>query len=122
MGVGTIIAALIGAGTSIYAGEKQNEATQQAGIEARRLGAQQRQDVLAQNRANLDLSKQQLSQQGALQREQMALSERMQTTQLNQQLARDISGRQSEQYSRALGIINSNTQLKNRLRSLFGGS
>ena len=117
----TIIAALIGAGTSMYAGEQENFAMGQARDEARKLADQERTDTLRANQQRLEFQQQQLSQQGALQREQMGLTERLQSAQIAQQGARDMASRQQEKYSRALGIINSNTQLKNRLRSLFGG-
>ena len=122
MGVGTIIAALIGAGTSLYAGEQEAYALGEAQDEARQIAAQERIDRLRANREKMQFNQQQLAQQGALSREQMALTDRLQTAQLSQQRARDMAQRQKDRYQTAIGIINSNTQLKNRLRSLFGGS
>ena len=49
MPIGTIIAALIGAGSSLYAGEQSNLETERAREEARGLSQQSRADQLRQN-------------------------------------------------------------------------
>ena len=118
----TIIAGLIAAGAGIYAGEEQNKATLAAQKEARGLAVQQRQDVLAQNRAQRMIQQQQFGTQTALTREQIGLTERLQSAQLGQQKARDMAARQQERYDRAISIISNNASLKNRMRQLFGGA
>ena len=121
MAFGTVIAALIGAGASLYAGEKQGSALDAAGRKAELLGERAREDSFAKHRSMMAFNQDQLSQQGSLQREQMALSERMQTAALGQQKARDMANRQKERYNRAISLINNNSALKTRMRSIFGG-
>ena len=120
-GVGAIIAALIGGGASIAGGRMQQSALGEAAAESRKLGEQERADTLAQNRATMAFNRDTLAQQGALSREQMALTDRLQTAQASQQKARDMAARQGERYDRAISIVNGNMNLKNRLRSLLGG-
>jgi hypothetical protein len=120
--IASIIAALIGGGTAIGSGVAQKRATERASEEAKALSEQaiaksDRQAVL-DRRYGL----QALGQQNALAREQMNLSERMQTAQLAQSKASNMAARQQERYQRAIGILNSNQALKNRVRSLFGGA
>ena len=120
--VGAIIAALVAGGTSIYSGVLQNEALATAGEESRKLSEQARQDQLRRETLDRRFQQQQLGQQGALQQQQINLSESLGKAQLQQQKARDMAARQQERYQNALSIIGNNQALKTRMRGLLGGA
>lgn len=121
MPVAAIIAALIAAGTSAYAGYKQNQAAAAAGKEAKGLAEQQRSDILGQN---------------ALTRSDTLAAQAQQQKNFNKQFdfakSEATKSRASDAYKttyqmtqdklqQAMQALSANTQLRDRALKLFGG-
>ena len=114
--IGLLLSAIIGAGTTLYAGAKQRGAMKEAQEEARQLGAQEREDVLYQN-----------SISNALARRQQMLNEKQfrfqkQESQLARQERKEerAYGRASDLYGRLANLMNTNVGLAQSVSSAIG--
>ena len=112
----TIISAIIGAGAAITGGVMQNEATRKARNEAKRLGAQEREDVLAQRRREERMGHENLRLQKAglgFQQQEAALSR----AERNEDRA---TNKKQQSVVNALNLLNQNQGLADQLLARFG--
>jgi hypothetical protein len=107
--MGAFITALIGGGTSLLTYFLSSNENQNLKAEAKQQSALERKDTLAQNAITNDMNQQQID----MNKDKFNYQKGLDMTQ-------DVEKRQGDIFNNAIGLMNNNVTLKNRMLQLWG--
>ena len=120
MAVAAVIAAIIGTTTAIVSGVLSADAQDEAAREARELANIKRKDTLSATQETIGQSRESTAENRRQFNVSQAYTQKQDKLARQDMLEEKAHGRRAGAYANALGILNSNTQISDRLGQAWG--